>query len=178
MPVLTQRRLKEVLDYNPETGLFTRLITAGGVKKGAIAGTQTKNGYITISVDNHTYLAHRLVYLYMEGYFPEHGIDHLKGIKTDNRWKEIREATKVCNGQNCQVSARNNSGFNGVGYVVSVNRWKARITIHGKQIHIGVFDSPEEAALARCRFEDEHPYWHCNYQNVNRVKLRKMGYII
>ena len=82
---LTQERLKELLHYDPETGYFTWKISPNNaVKVGSVAGT-SMNNYIRIIIDHKAYLAHRLAFLYMEGYFPEHEVDHINRIRDDNR---------------------------------------------------------------------------------------------
>ncbi len=83
---LTQERLKEVLSYNPETGIFTR---NPGIRGGEKVGTNS-HGYVSIMVDGYLYQAHRLAWLYMEGYMPEQEIDHISRKRDDNRWCNLR----------------------------------------------------------------------------------------
>ena len=175
--MLTQARLKELLKYDPKTGLFTWRVSRQGVQVGAVAGYNLR-GYIKIKVDGKHYFAHRLAHLYMEGYFPEYQMDHKKGIRHDNRWKELRHVTPLCNLQNCKKYSTNTSGYNGVSWVRSDRKWRSQIVINHKGIYLGSFDDPISAALARCEFEKCCPDWHCNHQAVNFVKLRALGYTI
>ena len=106
MKTLTQARLKELLHYDPSTGIFTRLKTvSNNGKKGAIAGGVCKiNGYRRIVVDYKTCIASLLAWLYMEGYWPEHEIDHINRIKHDDRWENLRHVTHQCNVRNSSIS--------------------------------------------------------------------------
>src|SRR5262245_44412369 len=96
---LTQKRLKEMLHYDPQTGLFTRRVAANNrVRVGEYAGTYRQNcersdytGYILISVDGHSYRAHHLVWLYTYGHFPTDEIDHIDKDGTNNRLSNLIE---------------------------------------------------------------------------------------
>lgn len=178
--MLTQKRLHEVLEYSQETGIFVWKInnTASHVKIGSVAGIYTNKGYVAISVDHKQYLAHRLAFLYVEGYLPEYEVDHINGICGDNRWFNLRHVSRSCNLQNCKLRTKSISGFVGVSQYKRDKKWHARIQICKKDIYLGGYDTAEEAALARCCFEDECPDWTCNHLAVNRVKLRSLGYEI
>ena len=176
--MLTSNRLHEVLKYSPKTGIFVwKIRVSQNVKAGDMANC-CSDGYIHIRIDKKLYKAHRLAFLYMEGYFPEYQVDHMNGIRSDNRWKNLRHVSRSCNFQNCKLQANSTSGFTGVSWYKKGKKWHAQICIHKKVIHIGYYDTVEEAALARCRFEDESPDWTCNHLAINRVKLKAMGYKI
>jgi hypothetical protein len=161
--MLTQAELKRHLHYDPKTGIFTRLISNNGkTKVGEIAGTNC-NGYIRIKVNKKSYQAHRLAFLYMEGYFPEYMVDHKFGIKDDNKWSELQHVTPTCNAQNAKIYRHNTSGFPGVTWRKQRKKWFSNITINNKLIYLGLYDDPLEAALARFTFEDQCPLWKCNY---------------
>jgi len=93
--MITQKELKELLHYNPDTGIFTRLIkTASSVQIGDVAGCKHKaNGYIIINVLGIPYRAHRLAWLYMTGRWPKHQVDHDDHIRHNNKWSNLFEAT-------------------------------------------------------------------------------------
>ena len=169
---LTQARLKELLHYDPETGGFTWIKGLGcrpaGSRAGCIRGT---NGYRRIRVDGQLHLAHRLAFLYMEGYFPEYQVDHKLGVVDDNRWDKIRHVTPTCNLQNRMVHPSNTSGFTGVTWDYQRKKWQSQITIEGRNVHIGRYDTALDAALARITFEDWCPKWHCDERNINRKKV-------
>ena len=124
---LTQNELKKHLHYNPETGIFTwKLSARRPVCIGDVAGCYDKRAYIVIRIENVLYLAHRLAWLYMEGYHPENQIDHKNGNKHDNRWKNLREATQTCNSQNTKILKNNTSGFPGVSWSEKRHKWKCK----------------------------------------------------
>ena len=134
--MLTIEQLKEVLDYNPDTGLFTWIKSTQQTKAGSVAGNKTNQGYIRISVKRKRYLAHRLAYLYMTGHFPENFIDHINHIRHDNRWTNLRDATSSQNQAN-QVNPKNNtSGYKGVSWHKSTKKWLAKIGYMNKDIYI------------------------------------------
>jgi len=173
---LTQERLKEILHYDPLTGIFTWLVAnSNRININDVAGS-LKDGYIRIKIDNEQYYAHRLAWLYVYGYFPEHQIDHKNGIENQNWISNLKEATPTCQNQNRKVGTNNSSGFIGVGWNKDRKKWRSRIDIHGKQILIGIYNDPVSAALARVAYEDGSPDWTCNHQQVNRIKLRELGY--
>ena len=98
---LTLQRLREVLSYDPDTGLFTwKKRTGSRAVVGAIAGTANNGGYIQVSIDGVLYYAHRLAWLYMTGEWPEAEVDHARMRPGDNRWDQIREASRSQNEQN------------------------------------------------------------------------------
>jgi hypothetical protein len=145
--MITQTRLKELLHYNPETGVFTWLESRGSVKKGSIASTRYNN-YLGMGVDGTTHYAHRLAFLYMEGAFPEFEADHINSDKIDNRWSNLRKATRSQNMRNVGVKKRSTSCIKGVRFIKKRNKWSARIRHHGKQHWLGVFDTAEHASEA------------------------------
>ena len=141
--MLTQDTLKSIFHYDPETGVFTRLI------KNKISGTFDKTtGYIVVWCDKKLYLAHRLAFLYMTGSFPKNQIDHINGIRHDNRFVNIRPATNSENSINKSIHPKNTSGYKGVYLSSQDGKWKAKININCKQVHIGTFNSPIEANVA------------------------------
>lgn len=146
---LTQERLREVLRYDPATGVFTWFTPGKGRVVGATAGCVSKVGYIVIRVDCDLYQAHRLVMFYLTGKWPEHDVDHINGVRTDNSLDNLRNATRGENLQN-QRSAKpfNRSGLLGVIWSNQAEKWIARVTHKGKQHHCGTFDTPEEAHAA------------------------------
>ena len=146
MSSLNSTRLKELLQYNHDTGVFTWINNMGKrIKAGSEAGCLTRQGYVQIRIDAKSYAAHRLVWLYMYGSFPDCSIDHIDGDKTNNARANLRIATQAENCQNLKKS-RGSSGYLGVSKdTTRNNRWKASIKLNGKQIHIGWFKTPLEA---------------------------------
>lgn len=100
---LTVERLREVLDYSPESGQFIWLISSSpNCKPGQVAGTTTARGYRQIRVDGTTYLAHRLAWLHATGAWPQEHIDHINGITADNRLVNLRDVSRFVNAQNAK----------------------------------------------------------------------------
>jgi hypothetical protein len=176
--MLTQERLKEVLCYNPMTGVFTRAKAVKQTKIGDIAGSRNTKGYLHIMIDNKFYTAHRMAFLYMLGYFPESDVDHKNGVRDDNRWCNLRSVSRSCNMQNCKIRSSNWSGFNGVTWSARDKKWRSQITISDRHIYLGSHDDKISAALHRCYYEACCPEWTCNHQGVNFEKLRNLGYVV
>ena len=114
---MTQEYLKTILRYNPSTGIFKWRKPGHGRPKNKIAGCKNNNGYIFITHNGKKYQAHRLAFLYMDGYFPENFVDHINRNPCDNRWDNLREVSAQCNAQNSAVRKRNNTGITGIRMV-------------------------------------------------------------
>lgn len=147
--MLTQSRLKELLHYDPETGVFTWRVNKGGpAKAGGLAGSRNRGGYRIIGIDYRLYQAHRLAWLYIHGEWPKHEIDHINGVRDDNRIDNLRGATHAENHQNRKKSTRNTSGFLGVSWYPATKKWRSRIRTNRKLKSLGLFDTPESAHAA------------------------------
>lgn len=159
---LTQETLRKILHYNPNTGDFTWLVHRGSnVTKGYIAGTTMPNGYKKLQIDKVPYLLHRLAFLYMEGYIPEHCVDHIDNNPANNKWDNLREATKSCNAINSKVSKSNTSGVVGVTFDVARNKWKVMLKINKKRSYQARFNTFNEAVIARWKAEVEYKFPNC-----------------
>lgn len=144
-PQLTADRAKNLLRYDPETGLFYWRVTKANAVEGSIAGCDKGGGRVVIRIDGRLYPAARIAWLIMTGTWPAHLVDHRNLIPSDNRWGNLREATPGQNNANCQIRKHNKSGFKGVIWNKQCQRWQARIRKDGKARHLGLFDTPEEA---------------------------------
>lgn len=146
--MITQTRLKELLHYNEETGVFTWKIRCGArALAGNAAGSKTSEGYFGLHVKGVSYLSHRLAWLYVNGEFPKDEIDHINGDKSDNRIENLRESTRQGNNQNLRKCQKNSSsGF--LGAYPEGNKFKSVIGYNRKLIYLGLFDTPEEAHAA------------------------------
>jgi hypothetical protein len=156
--ILTQNRLKELLEYNPETGLFVRKkTTAPNAQAGNVAGCLNKHiGYRSISIDGKEYYCHRLAFLYMTGNFPEKQVDHINRIKDDNRWTNLRKVTSGENLQNTSLRKSNKSGAKGVFWYAQRNKWIAYIRFNNKRYSLGYYINFEDAVTARKQAEDKY----------------------
>jgi hypothetical protein len=141
---LTAERLREVLHYNPETGVFTRLKTEKNWRSGDIAGG-FRAGYIQIRVDGAKYSAHRLAWLYAYGVNPIDEIDHIDGNKSNNALSNLRQATHAENQQNKPIQKNNSSGFVGICWHKGSGKWHAKIQHMGRSMFLGQFDKKEDA---------------------------------
>jgi HNH endonuclease len=146
--MLTQARLKELLHYDPETGVFTWIKrTSKRIYVGKIAGSLHPIGYWFIGVDNHRCYAHRLAWFWTHGEWPKGDIDHIDGNRVNNQLANLRDVTVSVNAQNQKrAQSDNKTGFLGV----SPYRGKfiATIKVNGKRITCGIFDKPDIAHLA------------------------------
>ena len=157
---LTQERLKQILSYDAETGVFTWKVNrqpGNGTRNtvGSIAGTlkarNSSHPYLLIWIDGFLYRAHRLAWFYVYGRWPAEGIDHINGDPLDNRIANLRECTQQQNnGNHKALNPLNTSGYRGVTWKRDKRKWKAYININNRQTHLGYFDSAEQAYEAYC----------------------------
>lgn len=152
---VTPELLRELLHYDPETGLFTRIkiiSSRSRIRIGNIAGCADGQGYIRIKIGGRSgrcFAAHRLAWLYMTGKWPENEIDHVDLNPSNNRWSNLREANRSTNIANTRRRADNTSGLKGVYRGPGIERpWRAEITLHKKRVFIGAFATIEEAKAA------------------------------
>ena len=156
-PTLTQIELRNILDYAPETGCFTwRKSPSDKIRVGQIAGGRHCQGYTSITFLGQKYLAHRLAWLYCFGVWPKDQIDHINGVKTDNRIKNLREATAVENGRNMRLPKDNTSGYKGVYRDRTRRKWLAHIRVNGVMKNLGRFTDIEAAANAYAKAAREN----------------------
>ena len=144
-PKLTQERLKEMLHYDPDTGVFSWLKKpAKKIVVGSRAGiARHARGYRSVGLFGERHQEHRLAFLYMTGMWPDDGVDHINGIAGDNRMCNLRLCTHAENHQN-----RPATDTTGTAWSACSRRWAARIKVQGVTIHIGMFDSRQEAHQA------------------------------
>lgn len=152
---LARERLRELLGYDPKTGLFTRLVHRHKHRAGEIAGSINDQGYRKIGIDGKDYSAGRLAVFYVTGELPVYEVDHKDTDRSNDRWTNIRPATRAQNSQNTSVSRNNKVGLKGVtvhtpgpGNHRKVARYQATIRKNGKQTYLGSFDTPEDAHAA------------------------------
>jgi hypothetical protein len=150
---LTREQVSSAVRYDPKTGVFTWKTTIGRAKAGDTAGYLNPRGYIKISIGGNLYLAHRLAFLMMTGRWPIYGVDHINGIKNDNRWGNLRDVPDRINIQNKRWSKRGRKNYElPLGVQVCPdsfsNPYRARIQVNGKSVHLGLFPTADAAHLA------------------------------
>lgn len=144
---LTHKRLTEVVHYDPNTGVFTWQQKRGRQAAGSVAGSSTgSGGYVRIMIDGTLYLGHRLAMFYVEKRFPRKTIDHINGVRTDNRYANLRHATTSMNNQNRRhAKAKNTTGFLGVTQDKRDGRYYAAIYVDGVKRGLGGYATAEQA---------------------------------
>ena len=163
---ITQKELKEVLHYDADSGVFTWLASRGNsVKAGGVAGCLDKYGYRVIQINGKLYLGHRLVFLYMTGKFPPDEVDHINHEPSDNRFVNLRHATRVENSRNRSMNSNNTSGFTGVYWHERTSKWRVRVRVNGKDKHLGLFTDMDDAIIARKKANVENEF-HANHGAV------------
>lgn len=155
---LTGERLRELVDYDWQTGLFTRKRNdrGGGAPVGAVIGTKLPTGHIRISVDGKRYYAHCLAWLYVYGFLPPGFIDHKDNDPSNNRLANLRVADKQQNRANAKLQKNNTVGLKGVNRLKKSGRYHARIRVGGQTIVLGTFDTREEAHRAYLAAAQHH----------------------
>lgn len=145
---MTADKLRELFHYDPETGIFTRLIKLGRGGLGSEAGTIANNGYRDIAISGRKCAAHRLAWLYMTGNWPSKQIDHINGLKADNRWENLREATQSQNMANSKMKRNSQIGLKGVSFHKKRRVYYSMIRLNGKKKYLGEYRTAMEAHLA------------------------------
>ena len=153
---LSYERLRETLDYHMETGAFFWRIPRRGTKASGNVGSIDSNGYLDICIDGRHYPSHRLAWFWVTGRWPEADIDHINGFRLDNRFQNLREATRAQNLANRRMPKHNTSGYKGIVLHKPSGRWIARIAINRQVTYLGYFDTAEDAHLAYARAAAEH----------------------
>jgi len=145
---LTVARLRELLAYDPEAGVFVWLVGRGRAAAGAVAGTLARDGYLRIGVDGQGCAAHRLAWLMHYGEWPTGQIDHRDGCRTNNRIANLRDVTTSVNNQNQRKARADNKSCGLLGVTANCGRWMAQIQVDRKKRRLGLFDTPERAHAA------------------------------
>jgi len=172
--MVTQKELKQLIHYNPDTGLFTWLVDCGPGRpnQGDIAGrTQIKScgkSYHDVCINKKRYYAHRLAWLYMTGEWPVDKVDHDDGNGVNNKWSNLNAATNIQNGQNVRKRIDNRSGCTGVHLHQSSGKWQVYINENKIRYHLGLFSDFFEAVCIRKSAERKHNF------NVNHGQVRPL----
>jgi HNH endonuclease/AP2 domain len=151
--IITQDGLKEIFRFAPDEGQFYWLTTRSGVRSeglGYPAGQLRPNGYRIITIEGRRYPAHRLVWLYVNGEWPLYEIDHIDGDASNNRIENLRDCTRLQNAKNRPTNKNNIAGIKGVCRRPQAKKrpWRATIRLNRRCVHLGYFNTPEEAKSA------------------------------
>lgn len=152
--MITQEELKELVHYDPETGVFTHATTKNGaVEIGQVAGCKhtdiSGKRYMYITLKRKKYRAHRMVWLYIYGELPPRFIDHINGDGTDNRLINLRLVDDVQNARNQRRQKNNTTGVSGVTWHKQCRKWCVRINNGTERLYLGLFDTLLDAAVVR-----------------------------
>ena len=152
--MINQKELRGALHYDARRGVWRwRVGRSGTAGKGGIAGTLHHTGYRYIYINGRRYNSSRLAWFYIRGYFPEHEVDHINRNPSDDRWCNLREASRQCNIRNRGMFKNNTSGVKGVHWHKQHEKWYAQIRVSGKLKHLGYHDDFTEAVAHRLAAE-------------------------
>lgn len=145
--LITSDLVRELFAYDPLTGIVTRRVTRCSVaREGSVVGS-LGGGYLIVSIESRRYQLHRIIWLYVHGYWPCDVIDHINGIPTDNRLSNLREATVAENVRYRRRRGGCKAPYKGVMHTRS-GKWQAQIYFQGKSHNLGTFATPELAHAA------------------------------
>ena len=149
---LTAEFVRSILSYDKKTGLlhWKKTINSKAIA-GRIAGKISRAGYIRLGIRYKRYQAHRLIWLIVTGQWPKYEIDHRDEVRSNNAWKNLRQATPSQNHRNRGLQKNNTTGYKGVCFAKRDKVYIAGIKLHGKRYNAGRFDTPEEAYVAYCK---------------------------
>jgi hypothetical protein len=146
--VISRVELLEHLSYNPETGALIRKIKSGKNTRLGICGGIDTLGYVQVQVLGKMWRAHRLIWLLTYGEMPKFQVDHVNGVRHDNRLSNLRQASNAENMRNRGATSANTSGFKGVTFNKNSGKWMAQIMCNGKNTYLGLHSSAKLAHAA------------------------------
>lgn len=151
--MITRDMVESRFHYNPATGEFhrTSIVDRWGNDTAVWrkVGTPRSDGYLEMTAFGMSLKLHRVAFLYMTGTFPAGEVDHINGIRSDNRWSNLRVVSKSENMRNRGMNHNNTSGVPGVTWFDECERWRARINVNGERVCLGLFKTFDEAVAAR-----------------------------
>lgn len=153
--IITQELLRMMFDYREDGNLIRKISVAPNARKGDVAGSLKKTGYVTIKINRISYLSHRLIFLWHHGYLPLE-VDHIDRNQLDSRIENLRAADKTDNRRNVGIRSDNKSGVKGVSWDKKRNKWRAQCSVNGTIHHIGIFANLADADFAVRQFRTAH----------------------
>jgi len=174
--MLTYEEVSKELEYDPQTGIVTwqRNGRVNPKYAGKEAGNRNKGGYIDIRCKNHRMYAHRVAWLLTYKEWPKGQVDHINGIRDDNRIENLRVVDNQQNHKNMKQHKGNTSGATGVYWNKRAKKWQAYICVDKEQIYLGIYDTIEEAAAVRKDAELMYRF-HKNHGRINSENPVKPG---
>lgn len=149
-------KVKQLFDYDPKTGVLRwRVSRRGKTTPGQVAGNIQGNGYRYVPFCGRLIGAHRVIWLYVNGVWPTGDIDHINRDRGDNRIENLRDVTRSQNMRNSIRKRTNASPYQGVCFDKASGKWMASITTNYKQMHLGRYDTAEEAHNAYVKASKE-----------------------
>ncbi len=142
---VTVELVRSVFSYDPESGVLLWVKPQDPKLRGRRAGFPGASGHRFVGIGDRHFGEHRVIWFYMTGEWPADQLDHINGVRDDNRWVNLREATNAENQQNVKLKSHNTSGMTGVSFHRQRKKWRASIAANGRQFHLGLFDTPEAA---------------------------------
>ena len=140
--MITRDELKRLFRY--DSGHLVRLVSRGNSKRGNIVGTKDSHGHLQVYVKGRTYLVHRLIWFLLKGSWPKE-LDHINGIRDDNRIENLREVTRQQNLFNRKATTGSTSKYKGVSWKSKNNKWVAQSCVNGKVNYLGLYNTEEKA---------------------------------
>lgn len=149
----TVERIRELLTYEPDTGILRWRVTRRGrcCIAGREVGCKNTSGYLVVRIDNVLYYSHILVWVLMKGEWPADEIDHIDTVEDNNMWNNLRIGGRLGNTQNQKTPNTNTSGFKGVSFFKETKKWRSQIEACGRHYHLGYYVTKEEAYAAYCQ---------------------------
>lgn len=160
--------ITERIAYDPITGLFTRKLKSGLMKPAP--GSSTKDGYLQIDVCGKKHYAHRLAWIFISGAMPRWQVDHINGVRDDNRSANLRDSMQSENNKNRVNQKNSSSKLKGVSFCKGSGMWRARIQVNGKRICLGYYDSID---LAKAAYDEAASKLHGRFANFGYSPISK-----
>lgn len=155
--MITTKEIKEYFTYDG-SNLLWRISPKYDIHIGSVAGHKNTLGYIEVRIKGKLYLAHRLIWQYVNDEPLSFDIDHINHIRSDNRIENLRLVSHSINMRNQKLRVTNKSGYHGIRWYKKLNKWQARIMYQYKDIHLGYFNTIEEAISMRLTAEDSYDF--------------------
>lgn len=169
---MNQQTAKALLDYDPITGVVTRKTNHPRIPAGSVVGCLRNDGYLSTCIGGEQHQLHRLIWLLVTGSFPDGPIDHLNGVRTDNRWHNLRSVSNSENQHNLGAARCDNksSGLLGVHYDKRLKKYRADIKVNGKQRFLGSHADPREAHKLYLAAKDKlHPTHNFHNRSISNA---------